>query len=238
MSPINRRSFVGQAAMGLAALTALGTTADADAELVYRPSDWKMATFDRILKHPARVKQVYDVIRINEGNFLDHIKNSLNGLQFGFAIPAEQIKIVSATHGPSNLLNYDDYVWEKYQIGAWLKVTDPKTGEPATRNIFDPSDAGNPPKYTSKDPNDDSSLYQDSSLQALRSRGVQFLSCHTAIEGQARAVIHVNKLSQQPEEVVKDLQAHTLPGVLIVPSMVASIALLQSEGHFTYITIG
>jgi hypothetical protein len=44
-------------------------------------------------------------------------------------------------------------------------------------------------------------------------------------------------LSSTPEEVVKDLQAHVLPGVLIVPAMVATIALLQSEGHFTYITV-
>ena len=34
----------------------------------------------------------------------------------------------------------------------------------------------------------------------------------------------------------KDIQSHVLPGVLIVPSMVATIALLQIEGHFVYTT--
>jgi len=28
-----------------------------------------------------------------------------------------------------------------------------------------------------------------------------------------------------------------VPGVLVVASMVAAIALLQSEGHYTYITV-
>jgi hypothetical protein len=28
------------------------------------------------------------------------------------------------------MLNYDDYIWEKYQIGEWLKVTDPANGAP------------------------------------------------------------------------------------------------------------
>ena len=81
------------------------------------------------------------------------------------------------------------------------------------------------------------SSYHDTSIQALQRRGVRFLSCHTATEAQARALIAHNKLTQKPEEVVQDLQRHTLPGVLIVPSMVAAIALLQSEGHFSYITI-
>jgi hypothetical protein len=31
--------------------------------------------------------------------------------------------------------------------------------------------------------------------------------------------------------------AHTVPGVLVVASMVAAIALLQAEGHYTYIRI-
>jgi hypothetical protein len=64
------------------------------------------------------VKQVYDVTQIAEGKFLNNIKNSLNGLHFGFGIPNEQIKIVAALHGPANMLNYDDFIWNKYKIGG------------------------------------------------------------------------------------------------------------------------
>jgi hypothetical protein len=31
--------------------------------------------------------------------------------------------------------------------------------------------------------------------------------------------------------------AHALPGVLVVASMVAAVALLQAEGHYTYVTV-
>jgi hypothetical protein len=48
---------------------------------------------------------VYDVISISEGAFLNNMKNSLNGLRFGFGIPKEQIKVVGALHGPANMLN-------------------------------------------------------------------------------------------------------------------------------------
>jgi hypothetical protein len=87
-----------------------------------------MADFDRLIKIRAPVKQVFDETQIGGGRFLNNIKNSLNGLQYGLNIPADQIKIVSAMHGPANMLNFDDYIWEKYQIGEWLKVDDPLTG--------------------------------------------------------------------------------------------------------------
>jgi hypothetical protein len=70
---------------------------------------------------------LYDITYIDDGRFLDNIKNSLNGLHFGFGIPDKQLKIVAAVHGAANLLNFDDYVWNKYRIGAWLNVTDPLT---------------------------------------------------------------------------------------------------------------
>ena len=88
--------------------------------------------------------------------------------------------------------------------------------------------------YASKDPDSEDSIYQDASVQALQSRGVKFLSCHTALEEQARAIVARLKLSATPEDVVKDMMTHALPGVLIVPSMVASLALLQNRGHYAY----
>ena len=235
---MNRRSFVSTAATGVAALATLGTACrETEAQLVYTKSDWKLSEFNQLAKNPARVKQVYDIIPIAEGRFLSNIKNSLNGLHFGFGIPEEQIKIVAALHGPANMLNYDDSIWNKYQIGAWLKVTDPSTGQPAVKNPFYPSKAGTPLHYSSDNPDSDESLYQDTSIQALQHRGVKLLACHTATEEQARALIAHNRLTQQPEEIVKEMLAHTLPEVLVVASMVAAIALLQTDGHYSYITV-
>lgn len=230
MSKLSRRGFVSQAAVGLAAFAAMGGNS-AKAQLVYTRRDWNIKEFDELLRLPARAKQVYDVTAINDGMFLKNIKNSLNGLHFGFGIPAEQIRILAGLHGPANLLNYDDYVWEKYRIGEWLSETDPQTGKPAVRNPYYPSKAA---KNATQDPNDENSAYQDASVQGLQARGVKFLSCHTALEEQARALVRHWKLTQAPEEIVKDMLAHVHKGVLVVASMVASMVLLQSEGHYTY----
>ena len=180
---------------------------------------------------------MFEVTGIGDGVFLDLIKNSLNGLEFGFGVPEKQIQIVGALHGPANLLNYDDSVWEKYGLGELFDVNDPATGKPAVRNPYYPSKEGKDLHYTSNDPDTEDSKYQDTSLQGLRARGVKFLSCHTALEGQARRVVRGRKLSVAPEEVVKDMMAHAQPGVLIVPSMVASLALLQNRGHYAYVKV-
>lgn len=237
---MSRRVFVSSAAAGVATVGALGAATGgsaAEAQLVYTTADWNRSGFDRIVKNPARVKQVYDAVAIDEGKFLNNIKNSLNGLHFGFGVPVDQIKIVAALHGPANMLNFDDFIWKKYEIGAWLKVTDPATGQPAVANPFYASKAGAELHYASQDPDSRESLYQDTSVQALQKRGVSFLSCHTATEEQARALIKHNNLSQQPEEIVKEMLAHTLPQVLVVASMVAAIALLQLEGRYSYLKV-
>ncbi|MBX6359320.1 MAG: hypothetical protein IRZ03_04490 [Acidobacterium ailaaui] len=233
---MSRRTFVSSATAGLAALGALSSAAEGHAQLVWTSKDWKLAEFETLLREPARIRQVYDVTQIGEGKFLNNIKNSLNGLRFGFNVPATQIKVVGALHGPANLLNYDDFIWEKYEIGAWLKVNDPATGKPAVRNPFFKSTVSNKSEDLSR-LNDKNSFYQDTSMETLQARGVTFLSCHTATEEQARVLIQRNNWAKDPEEIVREMLSHTLPGVLVVASMVAAIALLQAEGHYTYITV-
>ena len=237
MNRMSRRSFVSTAATGAAALAAMGTVNSAEGQLVYTKSDWKVSEFNQLAKNPAQVKQVYDVTQIAEGSFLNNLKNSLNGLHFGFGIPNEQIKIVAALHGPANMLNYDDFIWNKYKIGAWLKINDLSTNQPALKNPYYASKAGPALHYSTEDPDSRDSIYQDTSIQALQHRGVKLLSCHTAAEEQVRGLIAHQNLTQQPELIVKEMLAHTLPEVLVVASMVAAIALLQTDGRYSYITV-
>lgn len=238
MKNMTRRSLISRAAASLTTLGLFGGAPRvAEAQLVWKTSEWKFAEFQKLVNTPARIKQLFDIVQIGDGKFLNNVKNSFNGLRFGFGIPEGQVKIAAGLHGPANLLNYDDYIWEKYQIGEWLKVTDPATGKPTVKNLFYSSKIGLKQESADTNPDDPYSIYQDTSMQALQSRGAQFLSCHTALEEQVRVLIARNKLSQSPEDIVKDFLAHTMPGVLVVASMVSAIALLQADGHYTYITV-
>jgi hypothetical protein len=102
------------------------------------------------------------------------------------------------------------------------------------RNVFYPSKAGTPMHYTSEDPSSEDSVYQDFSVQSLQARGVRFLSCHSSTEEAARSLIKQFSLAAQPEEIVKDIHAHALPGVIIVPALSAALALLQGDGRYSY----
>jgi intracellular sulfur oxidation DsrE/DsrF family protein len=227
---------MGHAAAGVAAF-ATPAMAAGEGDLLFKPNDWHMASFQQLLHQSFEAKQIFDAVEIEDGSALAHMVNSLNGLQFGFGIPASGIKLVGAFRGQATMLNLDDSMWEKYHIGETTKINDPKTGKPATRNIFARSDAGDPPKYASSDPENGDSAFHDSSIAALRTRGVQFLACHVAMYYMAKSTAQKQKLKQSPEEVLQDFSAHLLPEVLIVPSMVSAISMLQSKGDFSYLRV-
>jgi hypothetical protein len=235
MSEFSRRTLLGGAAVAAAATM---WNEPVHAQYVWQKTDWQAAEFDALTHSPRRIKQAIHGFGINEGRFLKNAKNSFNGLRFGAGVPNDQIQIVCALNGPANMLNYSDYVWQKYRIGEWTKEIDPKTGEPAVRNFYYPSKAAPSMAYSSDDPGNPDSAFQDSSVQGLQARGVKFISCHSSIEEAARALIKTNNLTAQPEEVAKDIQAHILPGVLLVPALASALALLQGDGHYSYMTAG
>jgi len=240
MANLTRRNFSSKAAAFFAALgTFSGLNQTAHAQLVWKTAQWKLASFEELLTEKARVKQLFDITQVEGGASLAKIKNSLNGLHFGFGVPVDQIRMIGGLHGPANLLNYDDSVWSKYKIGAWLKINDSKTGEPAVRNpYYQSAFSEEAARITaSTDPNDEGSPLQDASMQGLQRRGVRFLSCHTALEEQVRQLTKHYNLSEDPETIVRDMLAHTVPQVLVVASMVSAIALLQSEGRYSYVTV-
>ena len=235
MNEFSRRSLLGGA---VAAAASTMWNEPVHAQYVWQKPDWQAAEFESLTRVPRRIKQVVHGFGMNDARFLKNAKNSLNGLHFGAGVPLDQIQIVCALNGPANMVNYSDYVWQKYRIGEWIKENDPKTGEPSIRNFYYPSKAGPSLKYTSDDPNNPDSAYQDFSVQGLQARGVRFLSCHSSIEEAARALIQKFNLTAQPEEIAKDMQAHILPGVLLVPALASALALLQGDGHYSYMSAG
>jgi hypothetical protein len=231
MNEFSRRTLLGGA---VAAAASAMWSGRGEAQYVWQKSDWHAEEFTSLLNSSCRIKQLVHADSINGGRFLRNAKNSLNGLQFGHGVPAGDLQLVCALNGHANVANYRDEVWRKYRIGEWARVDDPQTGQPALRNVFYSSQAGATAHYTSEDPSSQDSLYQDISIQALQSRGVRFISCHESTEEEARAFIKRNSLSATPEEVARDMVAHALPGVIVVPSLAAALALLQCQGHYSY----
>src|SRR6202166_4287974 len=137
---VSRRKFLSAGSATIAAvgasllLTPTVARSETEPQIVWSTSQWKIDDFRKLVEDKAPVKQLFDARAINQGKFLDEMKNSLNALHFGFGTPVDHIKLVGALHGPANLLNFDDYVWNKYQIGVWLQANNPEKGRPTKKN--------------------------------------------------------------------------------------------------------
>lgn len=239
---VSRRDFLSKAALGAAlgsaalAVSPRGARAS-ESDVFYTQAEWNSGAFTKLLRAKRDVKQIIDLTAPDGVILAIHANSMLTGLERGFGVPADRILVVAALHAEANTLNFDDYAWKKYQIGAWLNVHDPVTKKPAERNIYNASTIAPNGKYASEDPNDHRSEEWDWSLQAIRGRGVQFLGCHLATEIAALEIVKRLKLKSSVESVADDLMAHTLPGVIWVPSVVSAIPIMETHGHFTYLRL-
>ena len=114
--------------------------------------------------------------------------------------------------GPAFPMNASDRLWAKYKLGERQRIIDPKTKQPAVRNIF----------Y------DDGS---NTSVKALQARGTVFWQCNVALGGVAQQL--ATAFQTPAAEVRADLIAGFNPGVRLMPSHVMSLALAQERG-FSY----
>jgi hypothetical protein len=155
-------------------------------------------------------------------------------LEFGFGYPPDAIAVALAAHGPSSSYTYSDYVWEKYKIGQLFDLKD-AAGTPIVSNVFLKRRS---PIDRKADPDDDKGMYQDTSIEMLQERGLIVLTCHTAVEEQARTIVKkgLAPAGMTPSQVADDVLTHLIPGAVVVPAMVATIAVMQAVYHYTFIT--
>lgn len=133
-----------------------------------------------------------------------------NGRDF-YGIPEAEHGIAVIAHGAAIQGLLTDDTWERFGLGEFFKVNDPKTGAPAIRNIFlEPLD-GEP---------------QDATVRALLQRDVVFVGCNVAMKSLARKLAR----GGDPSTIYPGLLAGLLPGVALVPDAFVSIASAQARG--------
>jgi intracellular sulfur oxidation DsrE/DsrF family protein len=202
--------------------------------LVERKADFDQRGFDAKVGRPAEVRQLWEAVSFKPGVW-NNVKNAMNGLEFGFGFPGDSIAMAFCGHGPSAVYGYSDYVWSKYQIGTLFGLkTD--AGDAITANAFL---ARKNPVDRKADPDDANGMYQDTSIEMLQERGLLMLTCHTAVEEQSRNIVKKGLAPQgmSGSDVASDILTHLVPGAIVVPSMVAAIAVLQQAYRYTYITL-
>lgn len=211
--------------------TAAAANVPGGTDLVEKKANFNEAAFKATLGRPAQIRQLFEQVKFDP-TLLGNIKNAMNGLAFGFGYPRTQIAMALAGHGPSAVYGYSDYVWEKYKIGEFFKIKDAK-GDAITSNVWlKPKSALD----WSASPDDEKGAYQDTSLETLQKRGLTIMTCHTAVEEQSRKLVAAGNApaGMTGSDVAADILTHLIPGAVVVPSMVATVAVLQQNYHYTY----
>ncbi|MFN2449919.1 MAG: hypothetical protein ABR508_09085 [Candidatus Baltobacteraceae bacterium] len=199
---------------------------------VERAADFDKSAFARAADR-GLVRMVWEQVAFHP-QVLANIKNAFNGLQFGFGHAPSQIAMAMANHGASSAYAYSEYLWRKYRIGEALKLKN-AAGNAVTSNVY--VKAPRAPELGAN-PDDENGFYQDTSIEALQARGLLMLTCHTAVEEQARAFVKGGfaPAGMTAGAVAADILTHLIPGAVVVPSMVATIAELQQLYRYGFIS--
>jgi len=173
---------------------------------------WDMSWLKRA--SAAKHALVFDIGAYQNGGGLYYAKNYLNGMRDGWGAAAPQVMPLLGISGDAYPIVFKDAVWQKYGYGAFSKTTDPRTGQPAVRNVFWQPREGEP--------------MFEFGVNVLQQRGAQFLLCNNVFRGVIRRAMAQTKGPYA--EVRTELTAGLLPGVIVVPAMVAAMAMAQSRG--------
>jgi hypothetical protein len=144
-----------------------------------RPGDpgYRFREYEDIINRSAQIKQVYQWPNIANAILFANVRNGMNGFQFSYDIPPDDIQVVVQAYASANAATYDDFVWEKYRFGEALNVRDPQTNEPAARNIWYRTNVDHTTLAPGRQPSERSHpFYEDTSIEGLQRRRVLFLA--------------------------------------------------------------
>jgi intracellular sulfur oxidation DsrE/DsrF family protein len=214
---IHRRGFLGSIAKGAAVvgLGSLATPFTLESKPVNPPMKSDDSAFDAWLgKINGKHKQVFDAPNWNSGFPLAWARVIL--MSYGDAgIPTGDVSVVVILRHEAIPLAMENRLWEKYKLGEFFKINDPKTNAPSVRNGFWQPKEGELP-------------LPGMSIDQLQKDGVMFGVCNVALTVLSEKI--GKPMNLDGAEVKKDWIAGLLPGIQIVPSGVYAVNRVQEQG--------
>ncbi|WCM21842.1 transcriptional initiation protein Tat [Paraburkholderia bryophila] len=190
--------------------------------ILEHPDQWDHAALTEVIGYRAGPKQAWNNTEM-AGPWLNLMRNSLNAQIWSFKHP--DFLAVSATHGSAHLALYDQLAWDKYDLA---KISG---GKFASNSLLDNKAAAASGAADHQNPEGAFSSHENC-IPALQQRGVVFLSCHNAIWELADRLnaANVNPDKLPLDALAADLTNHVIPGAIVTPGVVATLAELQQAG--------
>jgi len=219
-STTNRRDFLGTIAMGAGALTMASLAFPA--KLAAGPGNFENSSEDPeewFKQITGKHRIVFDVSKPNSILPFAWPRVFLMTNEQTGSTEKECNEVVILRHEAIPYA-FESSLWEKYKLGDFAHITDPKTNAPSVRNMFWQPKAG------------DFAIPGIGNVQIgineLQDSGVMFGVCAVAILVNSHAI--AQKMNADPEVVHKDLMAGILPGIQLLPSGVWAVGRAQEHG--------
>jgi hypothetical protein len=195
--------------------------------IVSSPELWDHEAADLLLSYKYHALQVWESTDLG-APWINLMREAMNGQVFAHG--NEDFLAVAAVHGNAHLALFTQTAWEKYEL---VQIG----GGHSNVNRFIIEKSGVSPRDDLQDLN---GFYgpQNSNIVSLQRRGAVFLGCHDSIHAIARYLHQTGGFSDTSHDAIAaDLTNNLIPGVVLVPSVVAFLVELQRAG-FTYSKAG
>ena len=154
-----------------------------------------------------------------------HVRNYLNTYRDAYGLSHPDVNAAVGLYYMTVPLALTDPMWDKYGLGAAAQVMDAQTKAPAVRNVYWKPRPGADVLPVAGGP---VPLPNDTAMTELQRRGTVFLVCNNALNFWAGTLAAAT--GEQPELVRAELDAHLVPGVVVVPAMVIAFNRAQEHG--------
>lgn len=185
--------------------------------------------FDEILSKPARHRQCCASTKTAGALALDAMTSTMYAYEFDLGEgPGTVHEVGVFYHAAGAMLGLNDGAWNELLIPAMPHLSTYLRSDLEATHVK--AGSGNP--YLRRQKN--TRLEDDTSIEALASRGCHFFVCNNALLGLADGL--AGALRESSNALHGRLLASLVPGAMAVPAGVMAINACQ-EAHFTYLQV-
>lgn len=195
--------------------------------IVTKNSEWDHEAANEVLAYSYKSRQAWDNFDLS-APWPGLMRESMNG--HVFSLGSTDFLAVSATHGEAHLALFRQVIWDKYNLANLVNRKFTSNSLIVERAGVSPTDdLQNPVGFYGP---------MNNNIISLQKRGAVFIACHDSIHAFARKLASNAAFAEKaPDEIAADLTNNLIPGVVLVPSVVAFIGELQRVGY-TYVNAG
>jgi hypothetical protein len=215
---VNRRTFLGAAAVNAAALASMPGSLLAnvprDITASYSSDDWDVSWPSKL---SGKHKAVFDNAEVESGYGVWRAAAWARQNMEVLKAPMKDVTPAIVLRHNAIVLAMQQPFWDKYGIGASKKVTHPLSGEATDRNpVLLGEKEGIPAPFN------------QATVTNQMSHGVVVLACNLALQDCVDLITREDKVDAA--EARKRALAYMIPGIILQPSGVFAVTLAQEAG--------